>query len=76
VEIKVGVTNVAREVTVESPSTSAEVIKQFQLALKDDEVLVLQDEKGRVVAIPAAQIGYIDFGSEHARRVGFGQVSN
>ena len=38
--------------------------------------LVLTDEKGRKVLIPATQIAYVELGSEHARAVGFGAVGN
>ena len=37
---------------------------------------VSTDEKGRKVIIPAAQIAYVELGSEHTRAVGFGAVNN
>lgn len=75
-EIKIGVRNVVREVTLETTSTVAEVTKAFEKALGSNGVLTLNDEKGRTVLIPAAQVGYLDCGSEHARRVGFGAIDS
>lgn len=73
-EVKVGIQNVQREVTVETTDSAAEVEKQLADALATGGLLKLNDEKGRAVLIPAASIAYVDLGTEHARPVGFGVV--
>ena len=73
-EIKVGVRDVPREVVVESRESAAAVEKALADAIANQTTLVLTDEKGRKVLIPATQIAYVELGSEHARAVGFGAV--
>lgn len=73
-EIKIGIQNVNREISIETTATSESVEKSLRAALSDDGVLTLTDDKGRKVLIPARQIGYVDLGQEHQRPVGFGTV--
>ena len=73
-EIKVGIQHVAREITVDTDGTAAEVEASLRLALEESTVLSLTDAKGRTVLIPAAKIAYLDLGQEHVRPVGFGSV--
>jgi len=74
VEIKIGIKNVNREISLETAESSESVEKSLRLALEEDGVLALTDDKGRKVLIPARQIGYVDLGQEHQRPVGFGTV--
>lgn len=73
-DIKIGIQNVSREVTLESNQTADEVVALVDEALKTQGLLHLTDDKGRRVIVPAAQIGYVDLGVENVRRVGFGTV--
>ena len=73
-EINVGIQHVAREVTVESEATAAEIQAGLIKALADESIMTLVDAKGRTVLIPAAKIAYVDLGQEHVRPVGFGAV--
>lgn len=73
-EIKIGVNNIPREVSIDAQAGADEVEQQLRQALTENGVLKLVDEKGRTVIIPAAQIAYVDLGQEHARPVGFGAV--
>ena len=73
-EIKIGIQNVAREVTVDTEESAAEIEKQLTTALGDGGVLAIADSKGRKVIIPAVAIAYLDLGQEKARPVGFGSV--
>lgn len=73
-EIKVGIQHVAREVTVESEATAAEIQAELIKALADDSILTLVDAKGRTVLVPAGKIAYVDLGQEHVRPVGFGAM--
>ena len=73
-EVKVGIRDIAREVVVETTATAAEVERQLEDALRDDQVFALTDDKGRKVLIPARTIAYVDLGQEHVRPVGFGTL--
>jgi len=71
-EIKIGIQNVTREVSLNVDLTSAEVIDAYNRARTSDGLLSLTDASGRQMLIPVVGIGYIEFGQEHARPVGFG----
>jgi hypothetical protein len=74
VEIKIGIQDIARELTVETEATAAEVEKGLKEALLEGGLLTLEDEKGRKVLVPVAKIAYLDLGQEKARPVGFGAL--
>jgi hypothetical protein len=71
VEIKIGVQNASREITLESDLAATAVKKIVEEALTGP-LLELTDVKGRLVIVPTAAIAYIEIGSEEKRRVGFG----
>ncbi len=73
-EIKIGIQHVARELTVETESTAADIEASLRKALADDGVVALTDEKGRKVLVPATKIAYIDLGQDKVRPVGFGSL--
>lgn len=73
-EIKIGIRQAVRELTVETEASAAEVEADFTAALANNGVLVLTDEKGRRILVPATQITYLDLGQEKARPVGFGAL--
>lgn len=75
-DIKIGITDIARELNIETTVSSDEVERALREALADDGVLMLSDDKGRKVLIPAGKIGYLDLGQEHSRPVGFGAVTS
>ena len=70
-EVKIGVQNVAREITLESSQSAAEVAQIVDAAIADGTALHLTDEKGRTVVVPGGVLGYVEIGSEAERRVGF-----
>lgn len=75
-DVRIGVTQAPREVSVElADDADREVVrKQVEAALGGAvDVLWLEDKKGRTIAIPAAKIAYVEIGSADAnRRLGFG----
>jgi hypothetical protein len=72
VEVKIGVLHTAREITLDSPQTPDEVEALVAAALKSmDGQLVLSDDRGRKVIVPANLIAYIDIAQADQRRVGF-----
>jgi hypothetical protein len=74
VEVKIGVQNVAREITLESAQTADEVAQLVDDAIDKGGTLRLVDERGRVVVVPTRVLGYVECGSETERRVGFGAL--
>ncbi|MEB3048894.1 DUF3107 domain-containing protein [Mycolicibacter sp. MYC123] len=72
-EVKIGVTDSARELVINSSQTPDEVEKLVSAALgKGTELLALTDEKGRRYLVQAAKIAYVEIGVADSRRVGFG----
>ncbi len=73
-EVKIGVQNVAREITLESAQSAEEVAQLVDDAIAKGGTLRLVDEKGRVVIVPTNVLGYVECGVEAERRVGFGAL--
>ncbi|MCA1782355.1 MAG: DUF3107 domain-containing protein [Dermatophilaceae bacterium] len=74
-EVKIGVQNVARELSIETDQSAEEVAAAVRSALTDDAgVLSLTDSRGREVLVPTAALGYVQFGDSEKGRVGFGTV--
>lgn len=73
-EVKIGVQNVAREITLESAQSAEEVAQLVDDAIAKGGTLRLVDEKGRVVVVPTNVLGYVECGAEAERRVGFGAL--
>jgi hypothetical protein len=74
VEVKIGVQNVAREITFETDASSQEVAKAVAEALDKGGVLTLTDDKGRQVIVPGNVLGYVFLGESERRGVGFGTL--
>lgn len=73
-EIKIGVTNIPRELTIETEASAEDVEQSLRTAIAEGGLFALTDQKGRRVLVPAAQVGYLDLGQEHSRPVGFGAL--
>lgn len=72
VDIRIGISNSARELSFESSQTAAEIEEAVAKALAADaKLLTLTDDKGKLFIIPVASLAYIEVGSDNARRVGF-----
>jgi hypothetical protein len=76
VEVKIGVTDIARELVFTSTQTPDEVEELVTTAVgkgtEDSGVLSLTDEKGRRFLVQTAKIAYVEIGAADSRRVGFG----
>ena len=55
-EVKIGIQNVAREVVIEATGSEADIEAAVRSAL-DGGPLVLTDDKGRRVMVPAGALG-------------------
>ena len=75
VDVRIGVTQAPRELTVEMPDEERDdTVKQVEAALSGAvDVLWLTDKRGRRIGVPAAKIAYIELGANDGdRRIGFG----
>ena len=71
-EIRIGVSDNARELTIESTLSASDVEALVAKSASSDVPLVLQDEKGRTVIVPANKISYVEISPRAIRKVGFG----
>ena len=75
-EVKIGVTYSARELSVEIEDGKAEeIVAIVEAALADRApILWLTDKKGRRVGVPADKVAYVEIAEEDTAkgRVGFG----
>lgn len=74
-EVKIGIQSVPRELVLETNSAAEEVERALSTAVTDGTVLVLEDDKGGKVLVPADKIAYLEIGGAEPRRVGFGAYS-
>jgi hypothetical protein len=72
VEVKIGVQNVAREITFETNDTADEVTASVEKAMASGGVLQLVDVRGRRILVPGAALGWVQVGEPEKGRVGFG----
>jgi ABC-type phosphonate transport system ATPase subunit len=73
VEIRIGVADSPRELTVTSDLTPAEVEAQVADAVSGKSaVLSLVDAKGARFVVPAGRVAYVEIGPQDSRKVGFG----
>ena len=75
VDVRIGVTQAPRELTIEVPDDERDdAEKQIEAALSGAaDVLWLTDKRGRRIGVPAAKIAYIEVGTNDGdRRIGFG----
>ena len=71
-EIKIGIRQSNRELTLDTELSIDEVEKAISTAISNDSVLTLADKKGRTVMVPAGALAYVETGAEVQHRVGFG----
>jgi hypothetical protein len=75
VDVRIGISQTAKELDVEMPAdTDPDTLKaDIAKALADSSVLWLTDKKGRQVGVPAEKIAYLEVGGpDEGRRIGFG----
>ena len=86
-EVKIGIQSVPRELILETDETQAEIEAHLEQALaayvqagKPDPapapspIFTVTTTKGGRVLIPADKIAFIEFSTDQARRVGFGNI--
>ena len=67
-DIRIGILNSPRELAFETSESAADITAAME---KGAPVVSLTDSKGKQYLVPTAAIGYVEIGSDSARRVGF-----
>ena len=71
-DIRIGILNSPREVAFESSQSADEIEKAVSSAIeKGAPRVTFSDDKGKRYVIPTATIGYVEIGTDSARRIGF-----
>ena len=76
-EVRIGLVNTAREISLETSQSPAEIEKLVSDALTStgnnaaSTLLKLTDDKGKQFLIAAMNIAYVEIGSDKSRAVGF-----
>jgi adenine C2-methylase RlmN of 23S rRNA A2503 and tRNA A37 len=72
VEIKIGVADSPRELTVTTADSPDQVQELVAEAMRNTQgMLTLVDDKGRRYMVPITRIAYVEIGPADSRRVGF-----
>ncbi|MDP7066744.1 MAG: DUF3107 domain-containing protein [Acidimicrobiales bacterium] len=72
-EIRIGMVNVARELTIEVSDDEADQIKDDLESARESNsnMLWVSDRDGRNVGLSVDQLAYVEFGAPGDRRIGF-----
>jgi len=70
-EVKIGVQNASRELTIDTTLDADGVEKAVAAALKDGGVLSLADSKGRRIVVSGEKLAYVDISTSVSGQVGF-----
>ena len=70
-EVKIGVQNASRELTIDTSLDADGVQEAVAEALKDGGVLALTDAKGRRIVVPGEKLAYVDISTSVTGQVGF-----
>jgi hypothetical protein len=75
VEVRIGIVQTPKELEIDlgEGADRDTVLKDIEASLERGGVLWLTDRRGRRVAVPTAQVAYVEVGApSNERRVGFG----
>ena len=71
-EIKIGIADSPRELTVSTADSPDQIEALVTEALRNTQgLLTLIDDKGRRYMVPASRVAYVEIGPPDSRRVGF-----
>ncbi|MDO3395804.1 DUF3107 domain-containing protein [Nocardioides cremeus] len=70
-EVKIGIQQAQRELSIETDETAEQVQQQVATAVESGGVVTLTDTKGRTVLVPAAKLAYVEIGTASVGTVGF-----
>jgi hypothetical protein len=70
-EVKIGVVNASRELTIDTALEAGDLEEQVKSALSSGGVLSLSDAKGRRVVVPVEKLAYVEITTSSVGQVGF-----
>lgn len=70
-EVRIGVQNTARELSIDTTLDAEGVQEAVTEALREGGVLTLSDSKGRRLVVPGDRLAYVDITTGMAGTVGF-----
>ena len=70
-EVKIGVQNANRELTIDTDLDADALEKQIEAALAGGGLLSLSDTKGRRLVVPVEKLAYVEIAHSTAGQVGF-----
>jgi hypothetical protein len=70
-EVRIGVQNASRELTIDADLEADAIQELVAKALGDGGVLALSDARGRRVVVPAEKLAYVDISTGVTGQVGF-----
>jgi hypothetical protein len=75
-EVRIGVTNTPKELTLEYEGDTDSAVKAVEKAFADGAAMVwFESAKGRRIGVPTDKLAYIEVeGEEGNKRVGFGGI--
>lgn len=72
-EVRIGVVDANREISIDATESADDIRKALESALGgDSSVFQLHDEHGRSVMVPVDKLAYVEMAGTAGRRVGFG----
>lgn len=72
VEVRIGITESPRELTIELTNTADDIEATVARAIHEGSHIAFTDEKGRRLIVPAAKVGFVEVSARSERKVGFG----
>jgi hypothetical protein len=70
-EVKIGVQNANRELSIDTTLDTDEIEAAVAAALKEGGLLSLSDAKGRRIVVPGEKLAYVDITTSVTGQVGF-----
>jgi len=70
-EVKIGVVNASRELTLDTALEAGDLEEQVRAAVDAGGVLALSDSKGRRIVVPVDKLAYVEITTSTAGQVGF-----
>ncbi|NBR93951.1 MAG: DUF3107 domain-containing protein [Actinobacteria bacterium] len=72
VEVRIGISDSPRELTIELTNSADEIETSIAHALHEGSHISFTDERGRRLIVPAAKVGFVEVSARSERKVGFG----
>jgi len=70
-EVKIGVVNASRELTIDTSLEPGDLEEQVRTAVTKGGVLALSDAKGRRIVVPVEKLAYVEITTSTVGQVGF-----